>query len=471
MDYKDFWVQIITELQTSISRPLLLTYFKNTAILGLSEEGVLIFGLPREFFLSWQIDHAQAKILRIAKKKNPVIQSVVFQINGALEDPDNDAVIDIVPLLKSGVKARKLPKKQEVKLAHGITSRIFNPKYSLQNYIYGGQNRLAHAACSAVAKHPGAKYNPLFLYGGVGLGKTHLLQATGSEILRNDPEKMVVYVTSETFTNEVVESIKKQKMDQVRRKYRKVDALIIDDIQFLFNKERTQEEFFHTFNTLYEAGKQIIISSDRPPKELKILEERLRSRCEWGMTVDVKFPEYETRLAILEEKAKEYQILLPREIFEFIAFNVQNSIRELEGVLMQMVAQFELEKKSPTVQSVAEIMRKLNRDVKLVGFEEKQETLIVKTMDELIDVVSNYFSLPKSEILGPKRTKELMIPRQITMYLAKTYLNQSLQSIGDFFGGRDHTSVLHSVKKLTKDLAVEPQLERDVNTLKHEMGV
>lgn len=472
MDLKDLWIGVLSEIEKQVTRPNLLTYFQHTAALGIGEDGVLVIGVPRQFFLSWHLDHSQELIRDIAKTLDPKVESVVFRVDGSLEQGEHDLAIDILKLFpKDGMKPRKLPNRQEIKLAPGITSRILNPKYTLGNFIHGEQNRLAHAACQAVAKHPGGKYNPLFIYGDVGLGKTHLLQATGNEILRNDPEKLVAYVTSETFTNEVVEAIKKQKMDQFRKTYRQVDVLIIDDIQFFASKDRTQEEFFHTFNTLHEAGKQVIISSDRPPKELKVIEERLLSRLEWGMIVDVKMPEYETKLAILYEKAKEYQTFIPAEVFEFIAFNVQHSIRELEGVLMQVIAQIELEKSTPTVRSVAESIKKLNRDATLVGFEEKTGNKVVKNLEELVELVSEYFSLTKSELLGPTRTKELNMPRQIAMYLAKNYLNQSLKAIGDFFGGRDHTSVLHAVKKLEKDLAEDPQIERDVNGLKHSMGV
>jgi len=467
MDLKDLWLQILSKIINQISRPFFITYFKDSAILGLAKDGTLIVGVPRPMFLNWHLEHTQDQILDMAKKLNPKVKTLVFQIDSTLEN-DKTRTIDIIKLFPDKNKGRKLPKKQEVKMAHGITSKILNPKYSLTNFVVGATNQMAHAASSAVAASPGEKYNPLFIYGGVGLGKTHLLQAIGNEVIKKD--FLVVYVTSETFTNEVVEAIKKGKMSQFRNKYRYVDMLIIDDIQFFAGKDRTQEEFFHTFNTLHEAGKQLIISSDRPPKELSGIEERLKSRCEWGMTVDVKMPDFETRLAILYEKAKHYQALISSDIFEFIAFNVHHSIREIEGILMQVIAIIELEKTEPKVDRVAEIIKKLNKDIKLQGIDTNKPVL-AKDMEAVTTFVSDYYNVTISEILGPNRAREIILPRQVSMYICRNFLQQSLKKIGDFFGKRDHTSVIHAIKKLEGDLKKDPILKKDLKKLRQEMGI
>lgn len=469
MDLKDFWLRILTEISVQVSRPLFITYFKDSAVLSLAEDGVLIVGVPRPMFLNWHLEHTQDKLLSIAKKLNPDVKSLVLKVDSTLEG-DKQRTINIIKQFPDRNKKRKLPGKQEVKMAHGITSKILNPKYSLSNFVIGANNQMAHAAAAAVAANPGSKYNPLFIYGGVGLGKTHLLQSIGNEIIRNDAEALVVYVTSETFTNEVVEALQKRGMEKFRKRYRNIDVLIIDDVQFFAGKDRTQEEFFHTFNTLHESGKQLVISSDRPPKELDGIEDRIKSRCEWGMTVDVKMPDYETRLAILYEKAKNYHSLIPTEVYEFIAYNVHHSIRELEGILMQVVAIIELKKEEPTIEGVAEIIKKLNKDVKLQGYN-KTEPVLAKDLETVTSIIADYYNLTKSEILGQKRTKELMLPRQIAMYIAKNYLSLSLKQIGEFFDGRDHSSVIHSVKKLTAELKKDQILKKDLEILKDKMGI
>jgi chromosomal replication initiator protein len=469
LDLKDFWLRLLTEMSLQVSRPFFITYFKDSAVLGLGEDGTLVIGVPRPMFLNWHLEHTQDKILGIAKKINPKVKALVFQVESSLEG-DKVRTIDIIKQFPDKNKGRKLPKKQEVRMADGITSKILNPKYSLSNFVIGTNNQMAHAASAAVAANPGSKYNPLFIYGDVGLGKTHLLQAIGNEVIKNNPESLVVYVTSETFTNEVVEALQKRSMEKFRKRYRNIDVLIMDDVQFFSGKDRTQEEFFHTFNTLHEAGKQVIISSDRPPKDLEGIEDRIVSRCEWGMTVDVKMPSFETRMAILYEKAKDYQALIPPEVFEFIAFNVHHSIRELEGILMQVVAIIELRKEEPTVEAVAEVIKKLNKDIKLHGFSDGQPVL-AKNIESLTTFVADYYNVTVSEVLGQKRTREVLLPRQVSMYLAKNHLNLSLKKIGDYFEGRDHTSVIHAVKKLEADLKKDPLLKKDIDALKQKMGI
>jgi len=310
------------------------------------------------------------------------------------------------------------------------------------------------------------------LYGGVGLGKTHLLQGTGNAILQKNPRATVVYTTSEDFTNQVVEAIRMQKMDQLRKRYRQVDVLIIDDIQFLANKERTQEEFFHTFNALYEAGKQVIISSDRPPDELQ-LEDRLVSRFERGMIADVSVPDYETRLAILQEKSKEYELFIDMQVLQFIAEHTTKNVRELEGILMQAVAQYELEQRMPTIKSIAEIMSKLNKDPHVVeedvGFETKDQKRA--TFQDVMESVSRYYSVSIDDLIGKSRVREVLIPRQVAMFIGKKFLNISFVRLGESFGNRDHTTVMNSVGKIDKTLNSDSNVLREIHALTSELGL
>ena len=470
LEKKDLWHKIVTEISKSISRPYLITYFKDNAILEITDEGTLIIGVPRPMFLNWHLEHTHDKLFGIASKLDSNIKKIVFKVDGTLEN-DTVRTIDVIELFPTAsTKKRKLPNKQEIKLASGLTSKILNPKYTLNNYVVGANNQMAFAAATAVASSPGQKYNPLFIYGGVGLGKTHLLQAIGNEILKKMHNAVIIYITSETFTNEVVNALQKRSMDKFRKKYRNVDVLIIDDIQFFAGKDKTQEEFFHTFNTLHENNKQLIISSDRPPKELDGIESRMKSRCEWGMIVDKKMPDHETKLAILYEKAKDYQALIPSEVFEFIAFNVHHSIRELEGILMQIIAILELKKETPSVEAVAQIIKQLNKDVKLRGFDTTKPVL-AKNIEEITKYIAEFYNVTVSELIGQNRTREFMLPRQLAMYLSKNCLSISLKKIGEYFGGRDHSSVIHSIKKLDRDLEKDPLLKRDIETLKKEMGI
>lgn len=464
----DLWLQILDLLAGKIVRSQFITWFKDTALLG-KEEGKLVVGLPLPMTLHWHMEHYRDMTLEAALSMDPSITQIVYTVDVGLKD-NRDRSPDILERFPE-VKKRKVPGRSEVKMAEGIVSKILNPNYTLENFIVGSGNRLAQAACQAVAREPGGKYNPLFLYGGVGLGKTHLLQATGNAILRQLPRSAVVYTTSEDFTNQVVEAIGQKKMEQFRRRYRMVDVLIIDDVQFLANKERTQEEFFHTFNALYEDRKQVIISADRPPSELD-LEDRLTSRFERGMIADVSAPDYETRLAILLEKVREYEIFLDMAVLQYIAENAKKNVRELEGILMQAVAVYELEQRMPTVRSIAEIMRKLNKDDKKeedVGFEKPVKRRA--TFQEVMEAVSQYYSISMNEIVGTSRVREILMPRQIAMYIGRQKLGVSYVHIGEIFGNRDHTTVMNAVSKIEKAIQNDPQLLREVRALEGELSL
>ncbi len=470
MSLKDFWIEIIDQLSKDLPRSQLLTWFKNTALFE-HEAGALKIGLPLPYFLNWHQAHLASKTLAVAKILDPTLKELHYVVDVSLNEGHLEAV-DILKHFPTGA-GRKLPKASLTKSREGVISKILNPQYSLDAFVTSPENRLAHAACQNVARYPGQNYNPLFIYGGVGLGKTHLLQATGNEILKNDPDAFVVYTTTEEFANEAIAAMRSKNMEHIRKKYRRVDVLIIDDIQFIANKDRTEEEFFHTFNALFEAGKQIIISSDRPPQELKLLTERLTSRFESGMTIDVKMPDYEARLGILMEKCKQDQVFINQNVLEFIAFNITHSIRALVGVLNRMIADYLLDHTSPTVNSVAKILKLTQqKEVKMIGFL-PNETVPKEaiTLDYLIESVTAYFSINKTDVVGSSRARESLVPRQVIMYLANTKLRMSLSKIGQAFGNRNHTTVMHAVGRIKDRLKTDRQLLRDINAIAKEVGI
>ncbi len=339
-----------------------------------------------------------------------------------------------------------------------------NPKYTFDTFVVGANNNLAHAASLAVAESPGEIYNPLFIYGGVGLGKTHLMQSIANFILKNNPKAKILYVTSEKFTNELIDAIRNKNnfsTTEFREKYRNNDVLLIDDIQFIIGKESTQEEFFHTFNALHEAKKQIIISSDKPPKEIETLEERLRSRFEWGLTVDIQSPDYETRMAILRKKEEMEGYNIDNEVIKYIATNIKSNIRELEGALTKIVALSKLEKNKEIDISLAE---KALKDIIAPG-----DTKEI-TPEFIIQVVADHYNLTPLDITSQRRNKEIVYPRQVVMYLCRNMTGTGLQNIGKALGGRDHTTILHGIEKITSDLEENPTLQNTIDILKKKIN-
>lgn len=339
-----------------------------------------------------------------------------------------------------------------------------NPKYTFDTFVVGSNNSFAHAASLAVAESPGEAYNPLFIYGGVGLGKTHLMHSIAHFILENDPSKNVLYVTSETFTNELIEALKSGKtgselaMTKFREKYRNNDVLLIDDIQFIIGKESTQEEFFHTFNHLHVSGKQIIISSDKPPKDIETLEARLRTRFEWGLIADISSPDYETRMAILRKKEEldgleRYHI--PDDVMQYIANNIKSNIRELEGSLNKLIALSNLENKPIDIPLAAEALKDM------ISPDDNR----VVTPELILDIVSEHFNVPVSDLKGKKRNAEIVLPRQIVMYLCRVMTDTSLKAIGAFLGGKDHASVTHGIKKIEAEIKTDEALNNTVNII------
>ncbi len=333
--------------------------------------------------------------------------------------------------------------------------QTLNPKYTFETFVVGNNNRFAHAAALAVGNEPGKSYNPLFLYGGVGLGKTHLMHAIGNRILENNQKSNVLYVTSEKFTNQLINSIKDNKTEMFRNIYRNIDVLLIDDIQFIAGKDRVQEEFFHTFNTLREDGKQIIISSDKPPRDIQFLEDRLKSRFEWGLLADISCPDYETRLAILRKKSQDENIIIDDSILSDIATKIDSNIRELEGVLNKIVARASLTHSPITIELAENIINEF-----------KYESEKVISCDFIKETVAKYFSINKDELAGEKRSNDIAFPRQIAMYLCREIANMSFPQIGTDFGGRDHSTVMHAYNKIKKEVKEKNNTKLIVESVK-----
>ncbi len=338
-----------------------------------------------------------------------------------------------------------------------------NSKYRFDTFVVGGNNKFAHSASLAVAESPGVAYNPLYLYGGAGLGKTHLMHSIGHFILDQNPDMKVLYVTSEQFTNEVIESIRSgnaAKMNKFREKYRTVDVLLIDDVQFIIGKESTQEEFFHTFNVLHSAGKQIIISSDKPPKEMETLEERFRSRFEWGLIADIQPPDYETRMAILKKNAENYNKEIKEEIFQYIATNIKSNIRELEGAYNKVIAFSKLNKVEITLDNVEEALKDI------ISPNEKRQI----THKLIISVVAEHFGITSEDIVSKRRNSEYVLPRQICMYLCRELTADSLQSIGKSLGKKDHTTVIHGIEKISAEIKTNEELKNKIDIIKKKLN-
>ena len=344
-------------------------------------------------------------------------------------------------------------------MEYNMEASNLNPKYTFDTFVVGDNNRHAHAACVAVAEAPAQGFNPLFLYGGVGLGKTHLMHSIGHYILQHNKNAKVLYVTSETFTNELIEALKKNKTEEFRNKYRNIDLLLLDDIQFIIGKESTQQEFFHTFNVLHEAGKQIVISSDKPPKEMESLEDRIKSRLEWGLPVDIQSPDYETRMAILRKKAEQDHIMVPDDVIQYIANNIVSNIRELEGALNKINVFSKLDNQPITVAFAEATLQDLisknsNREV---------------TPSLITDVVSEHLGVAKEDIFSTKRSADIVQARQISMYLCRQMTEKSLESIGNYFGGKDHSTVMHAINKIKQEMSANQDLTSTVETIQKKI--
>lgn len=442
MDFKELWERVVDRCYEYLPSVTVDTWIKPIEVVGLSN-GTLSIAVPNKFYMSW-----------FSENYEEIIKKVLKEIYGKEID------LSYVVKRELGRKGQSGP--TEAKQEDNESRRNknnFNPKYTFENFVVGPGNQLAHASSIAVAENPGKVYNPLFIYGGVGLGKTHLLHAIGNRALEKKPNLNVCYISTEKFVNELIESIKNDRMDQFRRKYRKLDILLIDDIQFIAGKDRTQEEFFHTFNELYNEGKQIVISSDKPPTEMNNIEDRLRSRFQWGLIVDIQPPDLETRIAILRKKAEMEGISLSYEVAHMIAKRIKSNIRELEGCLTKISATASIMGKEISLELVRSILDTLY----------PQQELSVSA-ENIIKLVASKFGMKVSEIKSKKRNRNIVIPRQLAMYLIRKLTPLSLPEIGEIFGGMDHTSVLHGIRKMENLLKTDNDLLKIAREIEEELN-
>ncbi|WP_223069974.1 chromosomal replication initiator protein DnaA [Paenibacillus caui] len=433
----ELWQQILSIIQTKLSKPSFDTWFKATKPVSISDRAVVI-SAPTTFAVEW-LESRYTKLV-----STTIYEEIGKQLEVSFVIEENKPAEPILPQ----------PQQQPVVVEEPI-SNMLNPKYTFDTFVIGSGNRFAHAASLAVAEAPARAYNPLFLYGGVGLGKTHLMHAIGHYILEHSPSSKVVYISSEKFTNEFINAIRDNRGESFRNKYRNIDILLIDDIQFLAGKESTQEEFFHTFNALHEERKQIIISSDRPPKEIPTLEERLRSRFEWGLITDIQPPDLETRIAILRKKARAENLDIPNEAMMYIANQIDTNIRELEGALIRVVAYSSLINQDVTTHLAAEALKDI--------IPSSRPKII--TIQDIQQKVGEYYNLRLEDFKARKRTKAIAFPRQIAMYLSRELTDYSLPKIGEAFGGRDHTTVIHAHEKITQQMKSDQELFKVINNI------
>ena len=404
------------------------------------------------------IDDNKIVLVALSKMQKDAIESRLFELVSNTFNFITNKTCDIKIIEKSEVSNIETETKVDIVNTENYSNSFLNPKYTFDNFVIGGSNKFAQAAAFAVSESPATAYNPLFIYGGVGLGKTHLMHAIGNKIIKNNPSAKILYVTSEQFINELINSIKdaNYKNELFRSKYRNIDVLLIDDIQFIAGKKMGQEEFFHTFNTLHQNGKQIIISSDKPPRDIPLLEERLESRFEWGILADISKPDFETRVAILRKKVQADNIIIDDYILSLIATKIESNIRELEGVLNKIVAYASLTHSQITV----EMAEKAINDVAL-----QKEKVI--SADYIQDVVAKYFNLDKKDLISSKKSNDIAHPRQIAMYLCRTIAEMSFPKIGAEFGNRDHTTVMHAVTKIEKEIKEKTNTKLIVESVKN----
>lgn len=444
---EELWQAVLAQVQLGISQANFATWFKNTEIIS-REGNRVVVSVPNSFAKEWLENKYGKTILKILHSLDEEIKEVKYIVGKTeLKISKKTPVVSLPEIGQLEFQEFKVDKETNL-----------NPRYTFENFIVGPFNELPQAAAWAVSKNPGFVYNPLFVYGGVGLGKTHLLQAVGNETIKNFSQKKVKYIPSEKFTAGVVSSIRNHEIEDFKSKYRSIDVLILDDVQFLAGKEKTQEEFFHTFNYLYEKNKQIILSSDRPPKAIPALAERLRSRFEGGMIADIGYPDYETRIAILKAKSQERKIDFPEEVLNYVASNIQRNIRELEGALNRLSAYQKLNNKPPDLEIAKSLLKNLILSPAKVA-----------TPKKIIQVVAEFYDLKERDLLSPSRKKEIVKPRQVAMYLLREDLKSSYPFIGRKFGGKDHTTAIHSYGKVLKELETNESLNDEINLIRQRI--
>lgn len=452
-NYEGLWQTVLGEIELGVSRANFITWFRDTGILKV-KDGLAVISVPNGFSKEWLENKYNKLILRALRNASPDVKELKFVINQLI----GQAFIEKAapPLTKKGALTVTEQSFQELEIDRETN---LNPKYTFDNFIVGSFNELAQAAAKAVINNPGEIYNPLFIYGGVGLGKTHLLQAVGNAVIEKyKRKKKVKYTSSEKFTSELVTALHNGRIEDFKEAYRQVDVLIIDDIQFLAGKEKTQEEFFHTFNFLYQKNKQVILSSDRQPKAISTLEERLRSRFEGGMIADISYPDLETRLAILKIKSEEKKIIIPDDVLNYIATNVQKNIRELEGALNRLIASLKLSNGEITLESASRLLNSL-------VFSPKKIT----NYKNIIQAVAEFYDVNTNELINRCRRKEVVYPRQVAMYLIREELKKSFPFIGEKLGGRDHTTVMYACDKLNKEIENNELLQQELSLIKEKI--
>ena len=455
MDAKQVWRAALGELQVSLSPANYETWLKDTALVAVDDNRFRV-AVPNGFAKDWLETRYRSLICQTLARVVGYSVNVEFEVRDVT--PAERVAEEATPAVQPVAEGTRRSQAEKVRLEPGRVGGpdggavSLNPRYTFRNFIVGSANRLAHAASLSVAERPGHAYNPLFLYGGVGLGKTHLMHAIGNSVIARFPRKRVMYVTSERFTNEFITCVQQGRFDDFRARYRRIDVLLIDDIQFIADKERTQEEFFHTFNAIHDDGKQIVLSSDRPPKQIITLEERLRSRFEWGLIADVTAPDLETRIAILRAKAEEQGVPVGSEALEFIARKVLSNIRELEGALNRIVAYANMQGQPITVELTQAVLSN-------VLYNPKRR---VVTPERIAQAVSDYYGVDMEALKSQKRDRAIVMPRQIAMFLMRAETDVSLLRIGAELGGRDHSTVLHACDKIDRESQENEELRREL---------
>ena len=458
----NLWQAVLGEIELSVSRGNFITWFKNTTLIRQDDERVII-GVSN-VFVKQQLERKYNDLIAETLRKNGATPAAIeYKIQSVSrarqeEEPASAPAPSQQQRMETPayVASQNPNKPQGNTLAHGYRLGL-NERYTFENFIVGSGNELAYAACQAVAANPGTKYNPLFLYGGVGIGKTHLIQAVGNAVLANNPGARVVYVSSEQFVQEFVDALRFKKNTDFADHYRGADVLIVDDVQFLAGKEKIQEEFFHTFNAIHQANRQIIISSDKPPREIPTLEERLRSRFVWGMSIDMQTPDFETRCAILQTKADTHGITLTTDVMEYLATNVQTNIRELEGALNQLLAFCEMRGLDPDIHIASSLLGSAQSRPKHISAK------------QIIERTARHFQIPIEDIVGPKRDKDIVVPRQVAMYMLRSELHLSFPKIARELGRKDHTTAIHSVEKIEKESRLDAELRTAISEIKERL--
>lgn len=442
------WQETISHLENTLSPQHFKTWIKPIKFISLDKDQVIL-EVPNRFVLDWIKEHYSKTIEETMSQIGAVAYDVDIRISTSIKNS---------PISDQPKTEEKQPEPPQPKADQGTpwnSALNLNPKYTFEEFIAGSSNQFATAAAMAVANNPATTYNPLFIYGGVGLGKTHLVNAIGNSVLKKNPNTRVCYYTSEKFMNELINSLRYAKMDEFRNKFRSMDILLIDDVQFIAGKERTQEEFFHTFNALYESHKQIVVTSDKFPKDIPGLEERLRSRFEWGLIADIQAPDIETKQAILKMKAEQNAINVPEEVILFLANSISSNVRELEGYLVRIGAYASLTSTPITLDMARDVLKDIivekNREV---------------TVEEIQKTVAAHFNVKVSELKSSRRLKNLVLPRQIAMYLSRQLTSSSYPDIGERFGGKDHSTIIHAIKKIETKLEDDLQLRSTIETLK-----